>query len=64
MEPIDAFSYYRLGAPMRDLAAIPEQPESLGGILYAVFEAQQALDELMKSGLEHSSQRPAICGPS
>jgi len=54
VEPVDAYSDDRLGAATKGLLALPDEPESLGEIIAVTFEAQQALDALLNSGLEHS----------
>src|SRR6266404_2343755 len=54
VEPVDPYSYFRLGAAMKDLLNMADEPGSLGNVILTVFEARQALDELVKSGLEHS----------
>ena len=55
MEPVDPYFYYRLGVAMKELLIIKDEPTpTFRDIFFQIIDAHNALDELMKSGLEHS----------
>lgn len=55
MESVDPFSYYRLGAAMTELLALKEDNTlTFNQMFRQLIESESAIDDLMKSGLEHS----------
>ncbi len=55
MEPVDEYSYYRLGSAMQALLEIPDKT-TFGHIFFPLYEAGQIIEELLKSSLPHSSR--------
>lgn len=53
VQPVDPYSYYKLGVAMAALLSLKEEP-AFREIFFEVIDAHNALDDLMASGLEHS----------
>jgi hypothetical protein len=55
VEPIDLYLYYRLGSAMRTILGWDSDGKAtFGSLVLQAFEAHGAIEELNKSGLEHS----------